>query len=314
MAALQIGVATCAAAPHLDEDGPLLLAALAAAGVEPHPAVWDDPGVDWPAFDAVLVRSTWDYPLRRGEFLAWSRRCRWTANPVDVLAWNTDKRYLEDLRRAGVPTVPTALVPPGEALRAPAGDYVVKPTVSGSAADTGRFRDPGDPAALALVAQLHAQGRTAMVQPYLPGIEDEGETSVVFLGGELSHAVRREPLLTAPGVRRPVVVADVLDTVRPVRLDPARRAVAEAALAAVPGGREALTYARVDLVPGREGPVVLELEATDCFLFLASAPPGALARLAGHLLAAAPDDRRTAGSWFGTSCPARGDRRRRPGG
>ena len=280
-----IGIATCATVPGLDDDGALLLAALDDVGARAQPVVWDDDTVDWAAFDTVLVRSTWDYPLRRDEFLRWARACPRTANPVDVLAWNTDKRYLDDLSRAGVPTVPTVLVPPGAAWSAPDGDHVVKPTVSGSAADTGRFTDPHDPRAAALVARLHAQGRTAMVQPYLPGIEADGETSVVFLGGVLSHAVRRAPLLTATGVRPPVAVADVMETVRAVPVDEQQRAVAEAAMDAVPGGRAALTYARVDLIPGAEGPVVLELEATDCFLFLSSATPGARARMAEHLVA-----------------------------
>ncbi|WP_220036007.1 ATP-grasp domain-containing protein [Modestobacter versicolor] len=280
-----IGVATCAAVPDLDEDGGLLLAALHEAGARARPVVWDDPAVDWAAFDAVLVRSTWDYPLRHAEFLRWARGCPRTVNPVDVLAWNTDKRYLDDLARAGVPTVPTVLVPPGTAWTAPDGDHVVKPTVSGSAADTGRFRDRGDPEAAALVARLHAQGRTAMVQPYLPGIEAEGETSVVFLGGVLSHAVRRAPLLTATGVRAAVGVADVLAELRAVPVTGAQRAVAEAALDAVPGGRDRLSYARVDLVPGPAGPVLLELEATDCFLFLSvAAEPAAVARMAAHVV------------------------------
>ena len=281
----RLAVATCAAVPELDEDGPLLLAALSRAGADAVPAVWDDGAVDWAAFDAALVRSTWDYPLRRDEFVRWTRACRTTVNPADVLAWNTDKRYLDDLARAGVPTVPTRFVPPGAALRAPGLDYVVKPTVSGSAADTGRFSDPDDPAAAALVAQLHAEGRTAMVQPYLPGIEVEGETSLVFLGGTFSHAVRREPLLAAAGVRRAVVVADVLATDRPAPVTQAQRQVAESALAAVPGGGGRLSYARVDLIPGAGGPVLLELEATDCFLFLSQAGAGARSRLAEHVLA-----------------------------
>ena len=94
MAALRIGVATCAAAPDLDEDGPLLLAALSDAGVAATVGSWDDPGVDWAGFDGVLVRSTWDYPLRRAEFLAWVRACRATANPAEVLVWEMQ----DDLR------------------------------------------------------------------------------------------------------------------------------------------------------------------------------------------------------------------------
>jgi hypothetical protein len=228
-----IGVATCASAPDLDEDGGMLLAALADAGAEARPAVWDDVAVDWPAFDTVLVRSTWDYPLRRDEFLAWARRCARTANPRPVLEWNTDKRYLADLAAAGVPSVPTTFVLPGSAMTAPHGGYVVKPTVSGSAADTGRFDDSADPAAHELVARIHAQGRTVM-QP----------TS-------------------------------------------AQRAVAEAALAGVPGGAAALSYARVDLIPGPDGPVVLELEATDCYLFLGFAESEAVKRFAEHVVARA---------------------------
>jgi hypothetical protein len=284
MGCLSIGVATCAAAPHLDEDGDLLLAALAEAGAEARPAVWNDPAVDWRSFDAVLVRSTWDYPLDRNAFLNWSSTCRRTANPGPVLSWNTDKRYLQDHVAAGVPTVPTVFVPPGSSLDAPEGDYVLKPSVSGSAADTGRFRGSDDAGAVALLARLHAQGRTAMVQPYLPGIEVEGETSLVFLGGQYSHAVRRSPLLTATGERGPVVVADVLATLRDVQPTPAQLEVAEAALAVVPGGRQSLTYARVDLIPGPCGPVLLELEATDCFLFLSRATPEARARMAEHFL------------------------------
>ncbi|WP_139209952.1 ATP-grasp domain-containing protein [Microlunatus flavus] len=157
--------------------------------------------------------------------------------------------------------------------------------MSGSAADTGRFADLGDPRATALVAELHRQGRTIMVQPYVDAIEADGETSMVFLGGEFSHAVRRDPLLVEHGVRHPVVVADVLHTVSSVRPSEAEHALAAAALATVPGGRRGLTYARVDLVPGAQGPLLLELEVTDCFLFLSFASAGSRDRLARHLLA-----------------------------
>lgn len=80
--------------------------------------MWDDPKLDWAGFDGVPVRSTWDYPLRRDAFLAWAGRARVTANPYDVLVWNTDKRYLQDLARAGVATVPTVILPPGQ-VRSP---------------------------------------------------------------------------------------------------------------------------------------------------------------------------------------------------
>ncbi len=87
-----VGVATCAAAPDLDEDGAVLLAALSGAAMGPRPALWDDPKVDWAGFDGVLVRSTWDYPLRRDAFLAWARRARVIANPYDMLALARKRR------------------------------------------------------------------------------------------------------------------------------------------------------------------------------------------------------------------------------
>ncbi|HEY8588627.1 MAG TPA: hypothetical protein VIL55_03635 [Naasia sp.] len=275
----RVGVATSSLAPSLDEDGPLLLGALADAGLDAAPVLWDDDAVEWGSLDCVLVRSVWDYPLRRDEFLDWARRARSITNPRDVLRWNTDKRYLEDLRSAGVPIVPTEFLAPGAALPPHRGEIVIKPAVSSSAADTGRF-GPGDPAADALLALLHSHGRTAMVQPYQARIESEGETSLLFLGGEFSHAMRREPLLTTTGTRRPVVVADVLSTVRPVTPTAEQLGIAQAALDASPGGRHALSYARVDLLPSDSGPVLLELEATDCFLFLGFAPPAALSHLA----------------------------------
>lgn len=284
MTRTSIGVATCAGAPDLDEDGPLLLAALAEAGADPQPAVWDDPGVDWAGFDLVLVRSTWDYPLRRRAFLRWISTCRQTVNSPEVITWNTDKHYLDDLSSAGVPTVPTTFVPPGSPLPRLPGAVVVKPAVSGSAADTGRFSSIDDAGTCDLAQRLHAQGRTVMVQPYLPAIEMEGETSLVFLGGDFSHAVRRDPLLTVNGERGRVVVADVLSTIQHVEATQAQLETAVAALGAVPGGQHRVSYARVDVIPGAEGPVVLELEATDCFLFLDHATPIAITRFVEHVL------------------------------
>lgn len=275
----RIGIATSCLAPGLDEDAGLLRDALAGTGVIFETGIWDDPSVDWASYDHVLVRSTWDYPLKLDAFLTWIRVCRQTANPAKVLEWNTDKRYLDDLAAAGVPTVPTVFVPPGTRATAPWQDVVVKPAVSGSAADTGRFAHAGSDDAVALISTLHGDGRTAMVQPYHSGIDTQGETSMIYLGSEFSHAVRREPLLAGSGVRGPVVVADVLATVKQVTPTAAQLDVAGAALDAVPGGREQLSYARVDLIPGDDGPLLLELEATDCFLFLAFSTAGARERL-----------------------------------
>ena len=284
----RVAVATCAEVPGLDQDGPELLAALHRAGAAPQVVVWDDPAVDWGGFDAVLVRSTWDYPRRREEFLTWAKRCSVTVNPAPVLAWNTDKRYLLDLQDAGVPVAPTVFLEPGEPYRVPQqwrGDVVVKPTSSNSAADTGRYR-PGDPGAALLVAALHQQGRTAMVQPYLTGIDHDGETALVHLAGQVTHTLRKAPLLTGPGTRTPLTGDAARAQMRPAQATSAQLELAQAALAAVPGGAGPLAYARIDLVPGPEGPLVLELELTEPSLFLDHAPPGAVDAFAAAVVTA----------------------------
>ncbi|MGD9571830.1 MAG: RimK family alpha-L-glutamate ligase [Thermoleophilia bacterium] len=275
---MSVALVTAAVARDLDDDLPPLCAALGDLGVEHAVVDWHDPDVDWAGFGLAVVRSVWDYVHRRGEMLAWAERVAAVtrlANPPRALAWSSDKRYLADLAAAGVPVVPTAFAEPGEAMDWPAGEVVVKPAVSAGSLDTARH-GPGDRAAAeAHVARLHATGRTAMAQPYLAGVEGaRAETALVHLGGAFSHAVRKAPMLV-PGRR---VVGDLFveEDIRPAVATPGERAVARAALAAVPGGAADLLYARVDVVPGADGsPVVLELELVEPSLFLAHVPGAA---------------------------------------
>ncbi|MGP8058076.1 MAG: ATP-grasp domain-containing protein [Acidimicrobiales bacterium] len=266
---------------------PLLLGALDRAGVVAWPVAWDDPVVDWGEFSLVVVRSTWDYIDRRDEFVDWARSVPRLANPATVLEWNTDKRYLADMAAAGVPVPATTWVAPGERAVFPAGPFVVKPTVSSGSQGSARYQgaDPDGGAAGDHVAQLHAAGQTAMIQPYLGAVDQAGETALVFVAGRLSHAVVKGPMLVvgrAPGD------AEHHD-VGPRRPTTDEVAVATGALRSVPGVADpsTLLYARVDLVPGDDGrPVVLELELTEPSLFLAS-DPGAADRLAAAVTARA---------------------------
>jgi hypothetical protein len=272
----RIALATAAEFPDLDEDGPVLLAALAEQGVGAEPAVWTDPRVDWSAYDLVVVRSTWDYQDRHAEFLDWARRVATVttlANSAEVLAWNTDKTYLRTLQLAGLPVVPTDWLEPGDAFVVPeVGEYVVKPAVSAGSRDTNRYR-AGDHDELAAghATALLAAGRTVMVQPYLSQVDTYGETAMFFFGGAFSHAVRKGPLLT-PAME---LVSDAYkpETIEPRVPSEAEREAAEQVLDALarvsPAAREKLVYARVDLVPGPAGtPVLLELELAEPSMFL----------------------------------------------
>jgi hypothetical protein len=123
----------------------LAAAELARHGIRVVPAAWDDPLVDWTGFDAVVVRSTWDYWTRTDEFAAWidARGVDGTAlwNPAPLLRWNMDKGYLRELEQRGVPIVPTAWPGPGETLAGVMAERgwsraVVKPRCSGNGAGT----------------------------------------------------------------------------------------------------------------------------------------------------------------------------------
>ncbi|MET0764844.1 MAG: hypothetical protein ABWY29_08260 [Blastococcus sp.] len=270
---------------RVDPDLPIAWSALREAGFVVDLVRWDDDEADWSAYDLAVVRSCWDYAWRLEEFLTWAASVPRLRNPVEVLRWNIDKRYLRDLQRVGLPVVPTVW-DPAEAGELPdAGEWVVKPSVSAGSRDTARWADPAD--ALRHAAELTAAGRTAIAQPYLASVDDVGETAMLFIGGDFSHAVRKGPLLArGEGVRQD---RDSRGDLTPAAATTAQRDVAQAVFDAVPGlvgVDEPPLYARIDLVQDASGrPVVLELELTEPSLFLPQAP-GAAARLVGAVQAA----------------------------
>ena len=208
-----VALVTAREALALDQDLPPLRDALAAQGADVAMPCWDDASVDWARFDIAVLRSTWDYADRIGEFLEWAGRCaRLTrlANRVETVRCNTDKRYLVGLSHAGVPVVPTRFVSPeadaaAELTRFLAGaadsltvghadgfaDFVVKPVVGAGSRDAARYACEDGAAALPYLARLLDAGRHTMLQPYLDRVDEHGETAVMFFGGVLSHSVRK---------------------------------------------------------------------------------------------------------------------------
>ncbi|MEV5434617.1 hypothetical protein AB0K80_01070 [Streptomyces sp. NPDC052682] len=276
------------AEPTLDSDLAVLVDALREAGAEAVAVPWDDPAVDWGAFDLAVIRSTWDYHWRAAQFAAWVERCgklTRLANPPEVVRWNTDKRYLGDLAAAGVPTVPTRYTAPGEPADLPRDhEYVIKPTSGAGARYAARYTPDQHDTATEHLRRLHAEGFTAMIQPYVRSVDTAGERPLLFIGGRFLHASRKGAVLT-PGTAYDADKVPHPD-LEPWTPTPAELAVAERALAAVPGAPE-LLYARVDLVDGQDGePCVMELELVEphFFLFL---HPGSVGPVVEGILAAA---------------------------
>jgi hypothetical protein len=248
----------------LPEDEPLLLHALHERGIAAEPAVWDDPGQRWEGFDLVVVRSTWDYVPRRDQFVRWARSLPWSLNSAEVIAWNTDKRYLAELPGA----VATQFVSPGESWEPPSAEYVIKPTVSAGSRDTARYRPGEEEQGRTHLEGLLAAGRTVMVQPYLSAVDEIGETALLFFDGEFSHAIRKGPLLAPRSAPSGALFVKEDITARRPRGD--ELAFAETVLDGLPWHRQELLYARVDLIPAADGtPRLIELELTEPSLFLA---------------------------------------------
>jgi glutathione synthase/RimK-type ligase-like ATP-grasp enzyme len=280
----EVLLATCAAMPDGDEDGPALLSALSACGVRAGWQAWTDPSADWSA-GLTVIRSTWDYTPARDRFVQWARGVSHLENPSAVVEWNSDKTYLRDLATAGVPTVPTMWAAPGEVADLPIdGEYVVKPSVGAGSRGAGRFASGHDEAARVHVAQLHDAGRIVLVQPYLAEVDTIGETALVYVDGVFSHAVRKGAMLPA-GVTHPVDAHELFveERIAPHVATADELAVGEQALQAVRErfGRD-LLYARVDLLPSGGGPVLVELELTEPSLFLGYAE-GAADRFAAAI-------------------------------
>lgn len=284
----RIALVTAIVSAALDDDLPLLLDACARAGLVAEVRAWDDATVSWARYDAVVLRSPWDYHLHRDAFLHWCARVACTTrllNPLEVVRWNTDKRYLADLEAAGVPVVPTRFVAPeAEPLPAidaclaafpDAAEIVVKPTVSAGSRDTQRYRRDQALAAANHVGTLLDAGRDAMLQPYLDAVDVRGETALLYFDGVFSHAIRKAALLRPDEAGLDHTAVPEAIAARTPDADELRAGEAVlAALHARTGGP--LPYVRIDLIRDADGrPRLLELELTEPSLFFAQAPEAA---------------------------------------
>lgn len=227
--------------------------------------VWNAPDLDASRYDHVLIGTTWDYAEQPEAFLATLRAIESVTalhNPVDLVRWNADKRYLADLEAAGVPSIPTVWLdhPTDDALRAAfdhlgSDDLVVKQRIGAGAIGQHRVTRGGPLPVLPV---------PVLVQGFLPSIQTEGEQTFVFVDGELSHALTKRP---ASGDYRVQSMYGGHETVLAPSTDDlsAARAVLEA-LDTVP------LYARVDMVRVDGTLRLMELELVEPYLYPEQGP------------------------------------------
>jgi glutathione synthase/RimK-type ligase-like ATP-grasp enzyme len=265
----RVALASSSKYPGLTDDDRLLLAPLSQHNIQADPAIWNDPSRDWSTYDAVVIRSCWDYHLQPEKFLHWIADLEALNVPVfnsaDIIRWNANKTYLRDLETKGIAVVPTFWPEPESSISLNGTLHemawpkaVVKPRISATAYHTQLVTSENAISTQALFDDL-LQGPGVMVQKFMDGITTEGEWSLMFFAGEFSHAVIKRP---KPGDFR--VQNDFGGTAQPAAPPPHVLDTAAHAVEAV----DASLYARVDGVVDEGQFHLMELELIEPALFL----------------------------------------------
>jgi glutathione synthase/RimK-type ligase-like ATP-grasp enzyme len=277
---IDVALASCAALPEPDPDEAPLLRALRERGVRVEVLAWDDPAADFARARLTVIRATWNYHRAPESFARWVGELGARGalvNAPEVVLWNMHKRYLLELGARGIPVLPTELVAKGAsrslaAFVAERGfrELVIKPAVSAGSRGARRFGADELGATQGYLDALSSR-EDALVQPYVPEVEQRGERSLVWIDGEVTHALRKAPRFDGQ---------DEAITVAP-DISAAERELALRTVAAV---GKPLFYARIDLVTVGSGPMLMELELIEPSLYF-DASPAALARFADGVVA-----------------------------
>jgi len=279
---MDIALITYDGLPDLDPDDGLFRDELIKRGYKVQACIWDDDSVDWSQFDISIMRSAWDYHLKKERFFAWmesvSKQTK-LLNPPEMMRWSSHKSYLKELSAAGLPVVETHWVEKGASAKGVFDSLnwpkaIVKPAVGLATFGVKKLAldDSGSGKADNIkAAEEHADNlaRTedVMIQPFLPSVEDYGERALIFLDGKYSHTIRKSCFQhLAPGGHAGE---------KSVPSDDREVAAAQKVLQHL---LHVPLYARVDLVRDfADTPVVLELELVEPSLFLSFHPPAVLA-------------------------------------
>lgn len=180
----------------IDDD--LVHAPLRHLGWEIEDVVWDA-DVDWNAYDVVVIRSPWDYQSDPERFFTVLQRIEHSSatlyNSLETVKWNIDKNYLFDLQDKGIEIVPTSRMdsPTPEDVRDifqhfKADRIILKPAIGANADDTFRIHRETGEAELVEICTIFST-KTCLAQPFMQGVITEGEFSLIYFDGRLSHSI-----------------------------------------------------------------------------------------------------------------------------
>ncbi|MCJ7740558.1 hypothetical protein MUP32_04565 [Candidatus Microgenomates bacterium] len=273
----KIALVTYSQYQKLTTSDNFLIKPLKEAGFDPTAVAWDDDKVNWQQFDLIILRSCWNYHLKVNEFTGWldyleKNKLR-VFNPVSLLKWNLDKKYLLDLEKKGIPIIPTVFIKKGSTIDLikiieennwP--EIVIKPTIGASAYEVHKVTTETVKPIQSKYDQLVNRG-DVMIQPLMKEVVTEGEYSFVFLGGRFSHAILKKP--KSNEFRTNYRFGGTCQ-----RVEPAEKLLLQATtiMKAIPSPA---LYARVDGLNINGKLTLMELELIDPHLFFDLYPPAA---------------------------------------
>lgn len=260
--------------PDPDLDIPYVVEASKKINLDLSFTNWQDQNINWNKFDAAMIRSTWNYVPFRDEFVLWSKKVEKQTklfNSSEIIEWNTDKKYLNELENLGIPIIPTKYCKNIEESQnqlswafEQASAIAIKPSIGAGARLAGRATNIDQ--ANELLNKIFANNRIAMIQPYVESVDSDGEKAIVVIDGELSHVANKVPALTKGGHG---------DGAGFVEINEDLVEIFEVVKSKLKFWNE-LLYARIDVVKLNNSYVLMELELAEPWLFMKYRPDASI--------------------------------------
>lgn len=257
----------------IDFDMPLLVKACQVLDLNVSICDWEDPDIDWSKFDAIILRSPWNYVDKPKEFLHWYSYVSdltKVMNSYSICKWNLDKNYLTDLSNRNINTVPFLIIKEKTDYKKTVDDFitkhlyidsiVIKPSIGAYSKGVKRLSLTDRNLIYDYIEEIHSKSLDAILQPYIKSIDTYGEANLTFFNNQYSHAIKKAPLLKENGDVN-VPTQDVRSFYQ-ANIDERKIAIeALNMVATIFNDGQPLLYGRVDLVRDElNKPIILELE------------------------------------------------------